>query len=61
MFDNLSQRLSRVVKQLRGEARLTDANIQDALREGEVQEGLAEIGDGCIHGRNCSVPHRFRL
>ena len=33
MFDNLSQRLARVVKQLRGEARLTDANIQDALRE----------------------------
>jgi signal recognition particle subunit SRP54 len=33
MLDNLSQRLSRVVKQLRGEARLTDANIQDALRE----------------------------
>ncbi len=33
MLDNLSERLSRVVKQLRGEARLTDANIQDALRE----------------------------
>ena len=33
MFDNLTQRLGRVVKQLRGEARLTDANIQDALRE----------------------------
>jgi signal recognition particle subunit SRP54 len=33
MFDNLSQRLSSVVKQLRGEARLTDANISDALRE----------------------------
>src|SRR4051794_11465143 len=33
MFDNLSQRLGRVVKQLRGEARLTEANIQDALRE----------------------------
>jgi signal recognition particle subunit SRP54 len=33
MFDNLSQRLARVVKSLRGEARLTDANIQDALRE----------------------------
>ena len=33
MFDNLTQRLSRVAKQLRGEARLTDANIQDALRE----------------------------
>jgi len=33
MFDNLSQRLSHVVKRLRGEARLTDDNIQDALRE----------------------------
>ena len=33
MFDNLTQRLGRVVKELRGEARLTDANIQDALRE----------------------------
>ncbi|MEP6656781.1 MAG: signal recognition particle protein [Betaproteobacteria bacterium] len=33
MFDNLTQRLGRVVKQLRGEARLTEANIQEALRE----------------------------
>src|SRR5438128_3374879 len=33
MFDNLTQRLGQVVKQLRGEARLTDENIQDALRE----------------------------
>ena len=33
MLDNLTARLSRVVKTLRGEARLTDANIQDALRE----------------------------
>ncbi len=33
MFENLTGRLSRVVKTLRGEARLTDANIQDALRE----------------------------
>jgi signal recognition particle subunit SRP54 len=33
MLDNLTQRLGRVMKQLRGEARLTDANIQDALRE----------------------------
>jgi signal recognition particle subunit SRP54 len=33
MLENLTQRLSRVVKTLRGEARLTDANIQDALRE----------------------------
>jgi signal recognition particle subunit SRP54 len=33
MFDNLTERLGRVVKTLRGEARLTEANIQDALRE----------------------------
>lgn len=33
MFDNLTGRLSRVVKTLRGEARLTESNIQDALRE----------------------------
>ena len=33
MLENLTQRLSRVAKSLRGEARLTDANIQDALRE----------------------------
>src|SRR3990172_7961470 len=33
MLDNLPQRLSRVIKTIRGEARLTDSNIQDALRE----------------------------
>ncbi len=36
MFDNLTARLSRVMKTLRGEARLTEANIQDALREVRV-------------------------
>ena len=33
MFDSLTQRLSRVVKTLRGEARLTEDNIADAMRE----------------------------
>lgn len=33
MFDNLTERLSGVMKTLRGEARLTESNIQDALRE----------------------------
>ena len=33
MFDNLTGRLSRVMKTLRGEARLTEANVQEALRE----------------------------
>jgi signal recognition particle subunit SRP54 len=36
MFDNLTSRLSRMMKTLRGEARLTEANIQDALREVRV-------------------------
>ncbi|MDR2112871.1 MAG: signal recognition particle protein [Candidatus Accumulibacter sp.] len=33
MLDNLTQRLARVMKTLRGEARLTENNIADALRE----------------------------
>ncbi|KON82181.1 signal recognition particle protein [Azoarcus sp. PA01] len=33
MLDNLTQRLSRVVKTLRGQARLTEDNIQEAMRE----------------------------
>lgn len=33
MFDNLTERLSGVIKTLRGEARLTENNIQEALRE----------------------------
>jgi len=33
MLDNLTQRLSRVIKTIRGEARLTESNIQEALRE----------------------------
>src|SRR5262249_35665161 len=33
MLENLTARLAGVVKTLRGEARLTESNIQDALRE----------------------------
>lgn len=33
MLDNLTQRLARVMKTLKGEVRLTEANISDALRE----------------------------
>ncbi|MCM8596010.1 signal recognition particle protein [Accumulibacter sp.] len=33
MLDNLTQRLARIVKTLRGEARLTESNIAEALRE----------------------------
>ncbi len=40
MLDNLTQRLSSVIKTLRGQSRLTEANIQDALRE--VRDALLE-------------------
>jgi signal recognition particle subunit SRP54 len=33
MLENLTQRLSGVIKNLRGQARLSESNIQDALRE----------------------------
>ena len=36
MFDNLTGRLARVIKTLRGEARLTESNLQEALREVRV-------------------------
>ncbi|MDH4191383.1 MAG: signal recognition particle protein [Betaproteobacteria bacterium] len=36
MLDNLTGRLGRIVKTIRGEARLTEGNIQDALREVRV-------------------------
>jgi signal recognition particle subunit SRP54 len=33
MLDNLTQRLSGVIKNIRGQARLSESNIQDAMRE----------------------------
>jgi signal recognition particle subunit SRP54 len=40
MFDNLTERLSRTLKNLRGQGRLTERNIQDSLRE--VRRALLE-------------------
>ena len=36
MLDNLTTRLAKIAKRIRGEARLTEANIQEALREVRV-------------------------
>ena len=33
MLENLTERLSRIAKTIRGEARLTESNVQEALRE----------------------------
>jgi len=43
MFENLTGRLSQVVKTLRGEARLTETNIQDAMREVRVAMLEADV------------------
>ncbi len=40
MFDNLSERLTQALEKIRGQGRLTEANIQDTLRE--VQIALLE-------------------
>jgi signal recognition particle subunit SRP54 len=40
MLENLSARLAKIVKRIRGEARLTEANVQEALRE--VRQALLE-------------------
>ena len=33
MFDNLSQRLQSTIKKLKGESKISESNIGDALRE----------------------------
>ena len=62
MFENLSQRLSKVVKTLRGEARLTEANIQDALREVrmallEADVALPVVKDFVAHVKERALGH----
>jgi signal recognition particle subunit SRP54 len=44
MLDNLTQRLTDVVKKLRGQARLTEDNIQEALREVRMALLEADVG-----------------
>ena len=43
MFDNLTDRLSKTIKNLRGQGRLSDANIKDALRD--VRMALLEADE----------------
>ncbi|MDR2001127.1 MAG: signal recognition particle protein [Zoogloeaceae bacterium] len=44
MLDNLTQRLAKVVKTLRGQARLTEENIQEMLREVRMALLEADVG-----------------
>jgi len=47
MFESLTSRLSGILKTLRGEGRLSEANIQDAMRE--VRVALLEAVVGIVH------------
>ena len=40
VFENLSERLQRTLKSIRGQGRLTEENVKDALRE--VRRALLE-------------------
>jgi signal recognition particle subunit SRP54 len=44
MLDNLTQRLSSVIKAMRGQARLTEENIGEALREVRMALLEADVG-----------------
>ena len=52
MLDNLTNRLAGIVKQLRGQARLTEENISDALRE--VRMALLEADVGYLLSKTLS-------
>ena len=62
MFENLTSRFSGIIKTLRGEARLTESNIQDALREVrlallEADVALPVVKDFIARVKNKAVGH----
>jgi signal recognition particle subunit SRP54 len=50
VLENLTARLARIVKTIRGEARLTEANVQDALREVRVALLEADVALPVVRG-----------
>ena len=48
MLDNLTNRLARIVKTIRGEARLTESNVQEALREVRMALLEADVALGVV-------------
>jgi hypothetical protein len=53
MLDNLTNRLARVMKTLKGEARLTESNIADALREVRMALLEADVALAGGQGFHC--------
>ena len=46
MFDNLSERLERSFKILKGEGKITEINVAETLKDPSDQHGSSEIGKG---------------
>ena len=55
MASALSEKLSRLVKQVRGQARITESNVQDMLRE--VRMALLEADVALPVVRDLSLIH----
>src|SRR3990172_10718203 len=58
MLDNLTNRLSRVIKTLRGEARLTESNVADALREVRMALLEADVALPVVKDFIAAVKHK---
>ncbi|MDR2506604.1 MAG: signal recognition particle protein [Candidatus Accumulibacter sp.] len=58
MLDNLTQRFTRIVKTLRGEARLTETNIAEALREVRLALLEADVALPAIKALIASVKEK---
>ena len=66
MFDSLSERLARTIKNLRGQGRLTDDNIKDTLREVrmallEADVALPVVRDFVERVRQCAVGYEVLI
>ena len=53
MLETLTGRFAGIVKTLRGQARLTDANVKDTLREVRVALLEADVAQGGILDLAC--------
>ena len=58
MFENLTDRLQKVFKDLRGYGKLTPANIDDALREVRLALLEADVNYKVVKELNCSEGRR---